>query len=186
MVSAYRTGLDKMLKSKEEPVSQETFIEHMMEVINENFKVATLRAWKHHISVEKALTDLEEGLLFKFITVAHAILIDSIIKTPGKNENEVRMCLLEIEGYLLKVGQKVHNMDLEHVIRRILVDNDTFLKVRDLLKERMDTFEKTMNKLDEKEFPDQAKDIFQLVLDVLSIFNQAEEPTKFQQAAEKE
>nr|XP_022306259.1 uncharacterized protein LOC111112774 isoform X3 [Crassostrea virginica] len=188
--SVCRRRLEKTIKSTGEPISLTDYIVHTVEFMNETldefFKAATLRALKYHISMEKAFLDLGKGFLFKIIAVIHAILIDIIIKTPGLIVNEVRMCLLEMEGYLLKVGQKVNNMDLKHVIKRILEDNDTFLKVKELLKERMDTFEKTMNKFNEKEFPDQAKDIFHLVMDVLSIFNQAEEPTEFQQAAEKE
>ena len=191
VVSAFRRGVDKIVKLLEKPISQAgTLRGHKIEVINEALeeflKAASLRALKYHMPKEQALLDLGKGFIFKAMTVVHAILVDNIIKTLGQIENEDNISLMEIEGYLLKVGQKVYNMDLKHVKKRILEDNDTFIKVKELLKERMDTFEKTMNKLKENEFRDKAKDIFHLVMDVLSIFNQAEEPAEFQQTAEKE
>ena len=136
VVSVYRRRLEKIIKSTEEQISLTDIIVHVVEVMNETlddfFKAATLRALKYHISMEKAFLDLGKVFLLKIIAVIHAILIDIIINLPGINVNEVRMCLLEMEGYLLKVGQKVHYMDFEHVRKRILEDNDTFLKVKDL------------------------------------------------------
>ena len=191
VVSAFRRGFVKILKLEEEPTLHEgTFAVHMIEFFSELyeelFKAITLRALKYHISMDDAALDLGKWFILKAMSVLYAFLVDIIIETLGQTENDDVISLLEIEGYLLKVGQKVYNMDLKHVMKRILEDNDTFIKVKELLRERMETFEQTMNKLKEKEFRDQAKDIFHLVMDVLSIFNQAEELTEFQQAAEKE
>ena len=192
VVAAFRRGFVKILKLEEEPTLHEgTFagymIEFLSELYEELFKAITLRALKYHISMDEAALDLGKWFILKAMSVLYAFLVDIIIETLRQTENDdIIILLLEIEGYLLKVGQKVYNMNLKHVMKRILEDNDTFIKVKELLRERMETFEKIMNKLKEKEFRDQAKDIFHLVMDVLSIFNQAEELTEFQQAAEKE
>ena len=161
----------------------------MINLSNDEFlKAGTLRASKHFISMEKAMGELHEEFYFKLGALLHAIVAEKIIGVNSKNIKELKIFLQEIEIYILNVLQKAENRDFEEIIMRILVENDTFLMVKELIRERMEKIEKTINKekASIRKLRYIFKDIFNLVMDVLSIFNQAEEPTEFQQAAEKE
>lgn len=150
-------------------------------------KAGNLRASKHLISWEKAMDELHEEFLFNFVALLHAILAEKIIGVNSKNNKELKICLLEIEIYFLNVLQKAENTDFEEIIMRIVVENDTFLMIKELLRERMERIEKTINKekASIRKFRYILKDIYNLVMDVLSIFNQEKETTEGQWITEK-
>ena len=155
----------------------------MINLSNDEFlKAGTLRASKHFISMEKAMGELREEFSFKLGALLHAIVAEKIIGVNSKNIKELKIFLQETEIYILNVLQKAENRHFEEIIMRIVVENDTFLMVKELLRERMEKIEKTINKekASIRKLRYIFKDIYNLVMDVLSIFNQEKETTEGQ------
>lgn len=162
------------MKALEEPASF-NLIKFVNEELSEFIKAAAPLAGKYNISEDTALIELLNGLFCRF----NATIADKIIERPRQKSRDLKILLLDIEHRFLKVGQKIQNTDIKQFMLRILKDNDTFVKIKELLTDRMDIFEKTTNDIKEDDSEDFLRIFFHLAMDVLSILSQAGKQQNF-------
>ena len=150
----------------------------VVDVFNEYLKTATSRALKYHISMEKALLEIGIGPIIKCMAFTHANLADTMIRNKesvdGYCDMEMKLGLFEIESYLLNIAQHI---DLPQVVKQISEDADAVEKVTELLRERIEIIQTTFN-IECASFTEYrafCKDVFNVVMDVISHFNQAGE-----------
>nr|XP_022304747.1 uncharacterized protein LOC111111870 [Crassostrea virginica] len=159
-----------------------------VDVGNEFIKTATSQALKYQIPMEEAVSEIGKGLL-KCMAFMHANYADTMMRNKesvdGDGLMEMKLYLFEMESYLLNIEQ---HRDLPQVFQQISEDKDAVVKVTELLRERIERIQTTFNTecASFTEYRALCKDVFNLVMDVISHFNQAGETTFVKHITEKE
>ena len=162
---------------------------YVVDVGNELIITATSRALKYQISMEEAVSEIGKGVIIKCIAFMHANSADTMMRNiesvDGDCDMEMKLYLFEIESYLLNIAQ---HRDLPQFFQQISENKDAVVKVTELLRERIEIIQTTFN-IDCASFTEYrafCKDVFNLVMDVISHFNQAGETTFVKHITEKE
>lgn len=166
-----------------------TFKTMCVDVGNEFIKTATSRALKYQISMEEAVSEIGKGLIIKCMAFMHANLADTMMRNKesvdGDCHMEMKLYLFEIESYWLNIAQ---HRDLPQVFQQISEDKDAVVKVTELLRERIEKIQTTFN-IECASFTELravCKDVFNIVMDVISHFSQTGETTFVKHITEKE
>lgn len=183
-----------MDNSSEEPGSlmdelkvngRQFIIENLIRIFNEGNE----RALKFNISQDQAIDELFPGTNLKFLAPLHAYMAKYIMEMEGEEDGseamELKLFQIEIEYYLFYVAQ---NADIDHIIDVLFEDKDMLITVTEIVRERMEIIEETFNikNASVREIRDLAMEIFNLVMDVVLLTNQAKETTEVKKITEKE
>lgn len=160
-----------------------------VDVFNECFKTATSRALTYQISMEEAMSEIGKALITKCTAFMHASLADTMMRykesVDGDCDMEMKLYLFEMESYWLNIAQ---HRDLPQFFQQITEDKDAVVKVTELLRERIEIIQTTFNIecASFTEYRALCKDVYNLVMDVISHFSQAGETTFVKHITEKE
>ena len=210
MLSVYRRGMEKFIESPEVPTTlADTIKLYFTELFDELYKAfmkaITSRALKYHISQEKAMLDVIPKAISKFIALIEEIIAVELMKKEGMEEiiavdimesegkDDVattvnfKTFINEIESYILIVSENINFQKIKYMLQ-IKKENDLLENVTEMVREQIGKIEKTLNN-ENASFLDLrsvAKDIFELVMDVLNILNHFKATTEIPEIKVKE
>ena len=175
----------EMVQSAEEPGSimdelkmfgRNFIIENLPRIVNEGNE----RALKLNISQDQAIDELFPGTNSKFLAPLHANMAKYIMENEGEEDGgdamEFKLIQIEIEKYFFHVAQ---NADVGHILDVLFEDMDMLITVTEIVRERMEIIEETLNfeHASVRDIRVLAGEIFNLVMDVVLLINQAKKTT---------
>lgn len=173
---------DNLSKLSDERGSLADFMEKTVkisfeELTYELFQTISLQARKYNSPIHEVALENMKKLLSRMIALMHEDLADRMRRNKtrgyGDTDMDYKLFLLEVESYFLNF---VQNTYLPQILKKITEDTDALVMITEIAKERIEEFRTKFTGIeDTTEFRAVAKNVFDLVMDVISTFNQAKE-----------
>lgn len=188
--------MEKLIESPEVPATlADTIKLYFTELFDELYKgyvkAITSRALKYHISQEKAMLDVIPMAISKFIALMEEIIAVDMMKSEGNHDVatalDFKTFIKEIESYILVVSENINFPKITYMLQ-IKTENDLLENVTEMVREQIAKIEKTLNNENASllDIRSVAKDVFELVMDVLNILNHSKATTEVPQIKVKE